>query len=81
MDRKIKRVRVGSHISFEVGKPTFRVLTLPSGTTFRKIILLGAKAIPIDSPRSLRRGCGMSRKGVGKGERGGVERMKRGDEK
>lgn len=29
-DRKIKRVRRGSHISFEVGKPTFRVLTLPS---------------------------------------------------
>lgn len=42
---------VGSHISFEVGKPTSGVLTSPSGTTFRKIILLGAKAISIDSPR------------------------------
>lgn len=36
---------------------------MPSGTTFRKIILLGAKAIPIDSPRSLRRGCEMRGRG------------------
>lgn len=39
---------VGSHISFEAGKPTSGVLTSPSGTTFRKIILLEVKAIPID---------------------------------
>lgn len=62
---------VGSHISFEVGKPTFRVLTLPSGTQLSgKLFYSGAKAIPsppllslssrpIDSSRSLRRGCGM----------------------
>jgi hypothetical protein len=57
---------IGSHISFEVRKPTSGVLTSPSGTTFRKIILLGAKAISIDSPRSLRRGCG---EGASRGRR------------
>jgi len=67
---------VGSHISFEVRKPTSGVLTSPSGTTFRKIILLGAKPISIDSPRSLRRGCG---EGGSRGRR--VEaRAKKGDD-
>lgn len=53
---------VGSHISFEVGKPTFRVLTLPSAAQLSgKLFYSGRRQSLLTRPRSLRRGCGMRR--------------------
>jgi len=53
---------VGSHISFEVGKPTFRVLTLPSAAQLSgKLFYSERRQSLLTRSRSLRRGCRMRR--------------------
>lgn len=66
---------VGSHISFEVGKPTFRVLTLPSAAQLSgKLFYSGRRQSLLTRSRSLRRGC--ARWERARGWRDGRRRMR-----